>query len=257
MKHYDKIKFMNTEQIKAEYLENLRELVSKRFRDLRDDTDIPKKSQKGKIINTESMRDLAKSFGTILGEYYDHTKISRLENNVRVPTLDDLFLYHTKYNVTYDYLLGITENKFDDTTCLYEKYGLSDKALDTLKNFQNNSEKDKINKAINTIFASDNAFDFLLSLYEYLFENFEDKVPDTYNVTNGELAEIEFKSKAGDIELGSYLTNVKNLRTMNLQIVMSKIEDIRMYVNGHRQKKIKKQATNSEFMESLMKNQQD
>ena len=226
----------------------LLEIVLKNFKNLREDNENGKKSSTGKTIHKESIRDLAKDFSKLIGEYYDHTKISRLENNTRIPTLKDLFLYKEKYGVTYHYLLGTTNNKRYETSGFYEKYGLSDNALDTLKKFQNNSERDKINKAINIIFASDNALDFLLSLYEYLFENFEDKVPDTYYSTNGELAEIEFKSRAGDIELGRYYTNVKNLKSMNLLIVMDKIANMRTIVKRNTKKRI----SNPQFMKSLI-----
>lgn len=80
------------------------------------------------------MQQLATLFSAKIEDKYDTSKISRLENYTAEVTILDLYLYHKHYNVSYNYLMGNTENKKEQYNGVWEIYGLSDKTLDILNN---------------------------------------------------------------------------------------------------------------------------
>lgn len=112
---------------------------------------------------------LAKELGV------DKSTISRLENTKpgtekRKPSIDLLTGYHKKFHVTYEYLLGETNVKGSENIDIGRELGLSDNAIETLKELKKYPEimslvNEYLGQREKTVF-------FFYNLSQYLYAEF-------------------------------------------------------------------------------------
>ena len=210
---------------------SLREKFKNRCQNLRRDDEIAQ--QKGDKISYKSVsaQQLANYFSSEIESIYDASKISRLENAKAEVNILDLYLYHKHYNVSYNYLMGDTENKKEQYNGVWEKYGLSDKTLDILNNLAKTNKYEKEICVLNEVFESGLVQPLLSALYDYLHNDYEDRLPAGYKPTNGELVEVELIAKAGKLNLGSDIFPLEKLNSLNKQILYDKLEQLKQVLN--------------------------
>ena len=94
-------------------------------------------------------------------------QISELENGKREPTIRELKAYSQCFNVSMEYLLGLSQNKRHENIMIGKLLGLSDSAIDTLRNWK----KKKIGYSflINTLISFGELFELLSMMDSYLF----------------------------------------------------------------------------------------
>lgn len=234
----------------------LREKFKNRCQNLRRDDEIT--HQKGDKISYKSVSTqlLAKYFSSEIESRYDASKISRLENAKAEVTILDLYLYHKHYNVSYNYLMGDTKNKREQYNGVWEKYGLSDKTLDILKHITETKKYEKELCVLNEIFESGLVQPFLNALYDYLYNDYENRLPAGYKPTNGELVEVELITKAGKLNLGSDIFPLEKLNSLNKQILHDKLEELKQVLNDKENSENKRiQTKNSKkILDNIYKN---
>ena len=223
----------------------LKETFANRCYNLRRDDEI--KQQKGDKFSYKSVSTqlLAKLFSSETESRYDASKISRLEHAKAEVTILDLYLYHKHYNVSYNFLMGNTENKNEHYNEAWEKYGLSDYTLDILKNLVETKECKKELRALNEIFESGVAQTLLSALYDYLHNDYENRLPSGYKLTNGELVEVELITKAGNLNLGNDILPLEKMNSLNKQILYDKLEQLKQLLNDKQNSENKHQQKNN------------
>ena len=209
----------------------LRQIFGKRCYDLRCDDETSRPNGNKTSYKSTSMQKLATLFSAKIEDRYDTSKISRLENYTAEVTILDLYLYHKHYNVSYNYLMGDTENKKEQYNGVWEKYGLSDKTLDILNNLVKTNKYEKEICVLNEVFESGLVQPLLSALYDYLHNDYENRLPAGYKPTNGELVEVELIAKAGKLNLGSDIFPLEKLNSLNKQILHDKLEELKQVLN--------------------------
>lgn len=209
----------------------LRQIFGKRCYDLRCDDEVSRTNRCKTSYKSTSMQQLATLFSAKIKDKYDTSKISRLENYTAEVTILDLYLYHKHYNVSYNYLMGNTENKREQYNGAWEKYGLSDKTLDILNNLAKTNRYEKEIFVLNELFESGLVQPLLNTLYDYLHNDYENRLPSGYKPTNGELVEVELIAKAGKLNLGSDIFPLEKLNSLNKQILHDKLEELKQVLN--------------------------
>lgn len=209
----------------------LRQIFGKRCYDLRCDDEANRTNGCKTSYKSTSMQQLATLFSAKIKDKYDTSKISRLENYTAEVTILDLYLYHKHYNVSYNYLMGNTENKREQYNGAWEKYGLSDKTLDILNNLAKTNRYEKEIFVLNELFESGLVQPLLNTLYDYLHNDYENRLPSGYKPTNGELVEVELIAKAGKLNLGSDIFPLEKLNSLNKQILYDKLEELKQVLN--------------------------
>lgn len=209
---------------------SLRKTFGLRCYDLRCDDEIEQKKGNKISYKSTSMKQLATVFSADISDRYDTSKISRLENAKAEVTILDLYLYHKHYNVSYDFLMGVTSNKKNEDNGIYEKYGLTDTTLNILKTFVTNKcEKELL--VLNEIFKSGLVQPFLDALCDYIYNDYEKRLPSGYKTTNAELVEVELITKAGKLNLGNDIIPLEKLNSLNRQLLYDKLEQIKNILN--------------------------
>ena len=233
----------------------LRKTFGVRCYGLRCDDEIGKEKGNKISYKSTSMKQLATVFSTDINDRYDTSKISRLENAMAEVTILDLYLYHKHYNVSYDFLMGTTNNKKNEDKGIYEKYGLTDATLNILKTFVTNKcEKELL--VLNEIFKSGLVQPLLSALYDYLHNDYENRLPVGYKPTNGELVEVELIAKAGKLNLGSDIFPLEKLNSLNKQILHDKLEELKQVLNDKQNSKNKRNETKNskKILDNIYKN---
>ena len=133
--------------------------------------------------------------------------------------------------MSYNYLMGDTENKKEQYNGVWEKYGLSDKTLDILNNLAKTNKYEKEICVLNEVFESGLVQPLLSALYDYLHNDYENRLPAGYKPTNGELVEVELIAKAGKLNLGSDIFPLEKLNSLNKQILYDKLEQLKQVLN--------------------------
>mgnify|MGYP004453539983 FL=1 len=218
----------------------LRQIFGKRCYDLRCDDETSRTNRCKTSYKSTSMQQLATLFSAKIKDKYDTSKISRLENYTAEVTILDLYLYHKHYNVSYNYLMGNTENKREQYNGAWEKYGLSDKTLDILNNLAKTNRYEKEIFVLNELFESGLVQPLLNTLYDYLHNDYENRLPSGYKPTNGELVEVELIAKAGKLNLGSDIFPLEKLNSLNKQILYDKLEELKQVLNDKQNSKNKR-----------------
>lgn len=127
--------------------------------------------------------------------------------------------------------MGDTENKKEQYNGVWEKYGLSDKTLDILNNLAKTNKYEKEICVLNEVFESGLVQPLLSALYDYLHNDYENRLPAGYKPTNGELVEVELIAKAGKLNLGSDIFPLEKLNSLNKQILYDKLEQLKQVLN--------------------------
>ena len=127
--------------------------------------------------------------------------------------------------------MGDTENKKEQYNGVWEKYGLSDKTLDILNNLVKTNKYEKEICVLNEVFESGLVQPLLSALYDYLHNDYENRLPVGYKPTNGELVEVELIAKAGKLNLGSDIFPLEKLNSLNKQILHDKLEELKQVLN--------------------------
>lgn len=221
----------------------LRQIFGKRCYDLRCDDEVSRTNRCKTSYKSTSMQQLATLFSAKIKDKYDTSKISRLENYTAEVTILDLYLYHKHYNVSYNYLMGNTENKREQYNGAWEKYGLSDKTLDILNNLAKTNRYEKEIFVLNELFESGLVQPLLNTLYDYLHNDYENRLPSGYKPTNGELVKVELIAKAGKLNLGSDIFPLEKLNSLNKQILYDKLEELKQVLNDKQNSKNKRNET--------------
>ncbi|MBQ3311981.1 helix-turn-helix transcriptional regulator [bacterium] len=129
----------------------------------------------GKNGKSMSLRELANAISNLkefpkTRKEYSHSRIERIENNKSDPTILDLKLYHTYFDVPYEFLLGETDSLEYENLRSYDDLGLSDKSINRLIYINTPENKQKIYlDLINCIFDSGLDERFFSLLTEYFF----------------------------------------------------------------------------------------
>lgn len=234
----------------------LRQIFGKRCYDLRCDDEVSRTNRCKTSYKSTSMQQLATLFSAKIKDKYDTSKISRLENYTAEVTILDLYLYHKHYNVSYNYLMGNTENKREQYNGAWEKYGLSDKTLDILNNLAKTNRYEKEIFVLNELFESGLVQPLLNTLYDYLHNDYENRLPSGYKPTNGELVEVELIAKAGKLNLGSDIFPLEKLNSSNKQILYDKLEELKQVLNDKQNSKNKRNETKNskKILDNIYKN---
>ena len=234
----------------------LRQIFGKRCYDLRCDDEVSRTNRCKTSYKSTSMQQLATLFSAKIKDKYDTSKISRLENYTAEVTILDLYLYHKHYNVSYNYLMGNTENKREQYNGAWEKYGLSDKTLDILNNLAKTNRYEKEIFVLNELFESGLVQPLLNTLYDYLHNDYENRLPSGYKPTNGELVEVELMAKAGKLNLGSDIFPLEKLNSLNKQILYDKLEELKQVLNDKQNSKNKRNETKNskKILDNIYKN---
>lgn len=92
--------------------------------------------KKGYGENFKKLRESRKLTQTELAEQIGYTNrtISLIEKEERKPTIEQLNIFCDKFNVSLDYLTGRTNTPYPDIQLVSEYTGLSEKAVDIIKN---------------------------------------------------------------------------------------------------------------------------
>jgi hypothetical protein len=141
-----------------------------------------------------------------------------------------LSMFADYYDVSTDYLLGNDEYKTKDNEAIRRRFGLSEKAINRLDNWNNAGFTPAKNnlEALNLILGSDYVQEFLDLLGKYLF--FEPigfcTSQDLMNEFNGK--EVAYYDKIQvRANYGSYSLSINNLQQMLLLDVQQKLKEMR------------------------------
>ncbi len=110
-----------------------------------------------------TVRELAREMGD--STYY--SRISQIENGYCKPSNADCKRYLDFFNVTYEFLMGKTKNKFAENISINKKLKLTDEAISTIKRLSTYSKTIDI---FNELLSEKNGFQFeaiLFHLKEY------------------------------------------------------------------------------------------
>ena len=133
------------EQNKGKYV-NLNQI----YRHLREHC--TKNTKKNRIY---TVRELADAMTNLKDSSY-YSRISQIELGHVKPSPADMKYYHKYFNVSYEYLMGETENMFFENYEPGQDLGLSDKAITTLRTWKDTLGEDSLVKILNALFESDN-----------------------------------------------------------------------------------------------------
>jgi transcriptional regulator with XRE-family HTH domain len=100
-------------------------------------------------------QELADDFNKIYGHNFAKSSISQYENDKRKPETESLANFASYFNVSIDYLLGISDDKHNNIN--YNNMGLRDKCSSSALEFFKNEtisreEKDKLFKDITKLY---------------------------------------------------------------------------------------------------------
>ena len=116
-----------------------------------------------------SVRELARKITDNKQQSY-YSRISQIELGDVRPSPADMKLYHKYFHVSYEYLMGDTNNMKLENCNIGNELGLSDATIEQLKFWKERDEnEDCIVDILNSIFESGYAGEILKSLALYLF----------------------------------------------------------------------------------------
>lgn len=128
-------------------------IIAERFRELR--KSIEKNNSK---LDHISLRNLAKQLNV------SYSTIYSIEEGRKSPDEKVLRAYHKRFNVSYEYLLGESDNPTPENVQIGKELKLSDRAINNLRKLQNNS---KALKTLDYILGSDSSERFLTTMFYY------------------------------------------------------------------------------------------
>lgn len=109
-----------------------RQLVAERLEDLR--------KPGGKTI---SLRQLSKEIEKKTGVSISTTQLSKYENSdeSNIMSVENMMAIADYYDVSYDYILGYSDTKKRENIDIHQQTGLSEKAIERLRSFNNRNSK--------------------------------------------------------------------------------------------------------------------
>ncbi len=113
-------------------------------------------------------KELAKELGIC------ESRMSQIENGDKKPSIKELIAYHKYFNVPVDYLLGFTDSKQYENVSTSRELGLSDKAIEVLKEWNSKNPEENFTFILNYILESEFAKPFLMRLHRYIYGDVEE-----------------------------------------------------------------------------------
>lgn len=153
--------------------------------------------------------------------YISKPQISELENGKRLPSINELKMYHRHFNVPMEYLLGEQDCKDYDYLKQSVETGLSDKAQKKLKMLKKSMPN--YNHILNYLIESNHLGKLLQVLHNYFF--FEFNYPQMCKITGGEIANISIN--VGNLDFGNYMLRVDDLMNIHKQIIYNTLTEIK------------------------------
>ena len=138
-------------------------MSNKRYKDLRLQTCNDKKDR---CYTVRELADLMT--GATKSSYY--SRISQIESGDVKPSPADMRYYHNYFNVSYEYLMGDSDNKYYENYSLGKEFNISDDVIKTLRRWK--KEEDCINYIpfLNQLFSMNDTFDsFIIDFHRYIF----------------------------------------------------------------------------------------
>jgi DNA-binding XRE family transcriptional regulator len=129
--------------------------IGKRFRALREELDTHEKDC------TQDM--LSKLI------HIQKPQISTLESGERLPSIGELQAYNKHFDVPMEYLLGVKDNRHYTNVAIGSELGLSDKTINTLKEWKDYYKDNSLVFLLNYIFETDLDHAFFSDLYRYVY----------------------------------------------------------------------------------------
>ena len=192
--------------------------LAKLYKDLRVDYDVNR---------TFTQQELADALGI------KKTQISDLERGKKGITINELKKYSQFFNVTTEYLLGMSNNKYHTTYNIGNVLGLSDKAIEKLHHYHTKEFFKDFNymELINFLIENTNS-DELERIDRYLFAKpksflLRDEVNNNYARN---LNYVAICSEIGDYEFN--LKDMQNLLLLDMQNLLSDLKN-----TGHKFKR--------------------
>lgn len=161
-------------------------------------------------------------FANILG--ISQSALGNYERGDRVPDATIIKNICIKFNMSADYLLGLSENQNPNNTSIGERLGLSDKAIETLECLHAHSEEDNSSnnkyslRAINLLLERERERNFFRVISDYLWREYE-AVQESVNTTDDPVTEDIMKTHllVKDKETGEkYAISFDEIRQSNL-----------------------------------------
>src|SRR5574344_16549 len=183
--------------------------IAKAFRSLRQERDTFEKEF--------TQAELSKKIGV------QKPQISELENGKRYPSINEMIAYRNEFNVPIEYLIGLTSSREYENIKVGESLGLSDSAIETLKNWK----KKKIGYSflINTLISFGELFELLSIMDSYLFSNVKEFSATDYSGKEHVVTDRVIDRTDND---GKLLTakQLENFRIFELQNNLIKMKQI-------------------------------
>lgn len=184
--------------------------LAKRYKDLRMDYDINR---------TFTQQELANELG------FTKTQISDLERGKKGITINLLKKYSSFFQVTTEYLLGLSDNKHYNTYNIGSVLGLSDNAIKKLNYYHTNNNEKEFNymQLINFLIENINS-DELERIDRYLFAKptyflIRDEIKDDYKNEHY----VAICSELGEYEF--HLKDMQKLLFLDMQELLSSLQN--------------------------------
>lgn len=205
--------------------------LGKRYLELRE-------SIKTSNFKTYTQDKLAKDLGIT------KTQISDLERGEKYISITELVSYAEYFNVTMEYLLGSSNNKYHKTYNIGATLGLSDKAIQTLHSYSIKNKSSDFNYMQLINFLIENiSSDELERIDRYLFAKptsflIRDEIKNDYKNSNY----VAVCSEIGDYEFN--LKDMQNLLFLDIQNLLSELQNKAYKLKRHRVKFIETKELN-------------
>lgn len=184
------------------------------------------REEEGKYTQTRFMSDFEDKYGKNL----DKSKLSKYLNGSVCPPEEMLRCFCDLFQVSYDYMVGISMVRNVDTARLSDFLKLNDDALGTLLSFNGNSEVTRILNA----FLSDRetAAYILMNMYEHAYRTYRRKNhPDSFGSYD---ESIMLDNISHALSLSNYIDNVlESYFSDELQRRLQEDMDYESWRSGH------------------------
>lgn len=164
-------------------------------------------------------------------------QICYIEKGQWAPSIEVLKAYNKEFKVPFEYLLCNSNNREYGNIDVGYQLGLGDKFIERLK-FMNNvrNNQKKYLDMINFIFTLGIDFELWETLYNYFFTDFTDELfkGKPHKILGGELVDIKcsLEMSLGNIEPTNYLIPLRNLDSLNKQMLLDRLQNIKEELNN-------------------------
>ena len=170
-----------------------------------------------------------------------YPSISKIENEITQPTMEQVYIYADKFNASLDYLTGKTNVLISDMQYICEHTGLSESAINFLFKLKEKSEYRAYSDLLSVIITNPK-FEYILGLIEscIVSDNQHNKSLDSFSIvefSDRQLAAFalnqfipEWLEKISEDFLSSYLSS--EFKVNNQIFERLKTKAIEQYNNG-------------------------